>query len=309
MVDNRRTHGIKISDDQRHANRKRSMVAHQKLRAEHFTYPNSTDWRNVDGKDFTTSIKDQLQCGACTAFGTCGVGECVFKITQNDPTLQPDFSEQFLFNAVKGTCEDGADINDITQALVAPGTPDEACCEYLQKQVCPDAITRLFKATGNTEIVTDAEAKQWLATKGPLVSGMGVPKSFNDYNGGIFKQQGANDAIEGYHCIGIYGYNEKEGYWICKNSWGSDIWGEANPNPNADLTKKGWFKMGYGECGMGSDIPFFGFQAVKGPNSPNPNPEPDPTPSPINEIPLWIKIAAIVVTVVIIALGLYFRAN
>jgi hypothetical protein len=50
------------------------------------------------------------------------------------------------------------------------------------------------------------------------------------------------------HAVVIAGYNDAdgyaEGYWIVKNSWGS-TWG---PDGN------GYFKVGYGECGIETDV-------------------------------------------------------
>jgi len=42
----------------------------------------------------------------------------------------------------------------------------------------------------------------------------------------------------GFHAVTVVGYDDEEGYWIAKNSWGTD-WGDA-----------GWFKIAYGQCGI-----------------------------------------------------------
>ena len=44
--------------------------------------------------------------------------------------------------------------------------------------------------------------------------------------------------LEEGHCVSIVGYDDTRQCWIAKNSWG-DWWG-----------KKGFFKIGYGECGI-----------------------------------------------------------
>ena len=40
------------------------------------------------------------------------------------------------------------------------------------------------------------------------------------------------------HGVVIVGYDDSNGYWIVRNSWGPD-WGEGS---------NGYFKVGYGEC-------------------------------------------------------------
>jgi C1A family cysteine protease len=45
-------------------------------------------------------------------------------------------------------------------------------------------------------------------------------------------------ALAGGHCVTLIGYDDAQGCWIGKNSWGTG-WGEA-----------GFFKIAYGECGI-----------------------------------------------------------
>ena len=42
----------------------------------------------------------------------------------------------------------------------------------------------------------------------------------------------------GGHCVCIIGYDDAQKCWIAKNSWGKG-WGE-----------QGFFRIGYGECGI-----------------------------------------------------------
>ena len=60
-----------------------------------------------------------------------------------------------------------------------------------------------------------------------------TPRLYRFYSGGIYEPSG--DFL-GYHLVTIVGYNDDPGYWICKNSWGSN-WGE-----------NGWFRIKYDVC-------------------------------------------------------------
>jgi hypothetical protein len=72
---------------------------------------------------------------------------------------------------------------------------------------------------------------------------MAVYNDFFSYRGGVYRH--TTGALAGYHAICVVGYNEKDQCWICKNSWGTG-WGE-----------KGWFRIAYGQCGIGTQFCFF----------------------------------------------------
>src|SRR5205809_464618 len=59
--------------------------------------PTALDWRNFNGQNFITPIRDQGGCGSCVAFGTCATIEAKFRVQRNDPGLAVDLSEAHLF--------------------------------------------------------------------------------------------------------------------------------------------------------------------------------------------------------------------
>ena len=75
-----------------------------------------------------------------------------------------------------------------------------------------------------------------LVNNGPQITGMAVYDDFFSYKSGIYKHVAGD--LAGYHCVNVIGYDDNEGCWICKNSWGTG-WGES-----------GFFKIAYGECGI-----------------------------------------------------------
>ena len=124
---------------------------------------------------------------------------------------------------------------------------------------CSDWQSRAVKVVNWSEVLDVGARKDWLATRGPMVGCMAVYRDFFSYTGGVYRHTSGD--LAGYHAIGVVGYSEAEQCWICKNSWGTG-WGEL-----------GWFKIGYGECGMDTEFAMYGVEAVT-----PPSPEPPPPP-------------------------------
>jgi len=219
-------------------------------------YPSSFDWRDYQGKDFTTPIRDQGKCGSCVAFATVALMESMMEIVKKDPKLQPDLSEAYLFPRGGGRCESGAQFMRMLMAAES-GVCDELCCPYSGDwKPCPDFKSRLVAITSYKTIYSAEQAKSHIASTGPLMTGLAVYTDFFDYEGGIYSQDYGDFA--GNHAVLLVGYDEGEDCWIGKNSWGP-TWGE-----------KGWFKIKQGECGMGSAFPFYSAAIGSGPVPPSP---------------------------------------
>jgi len=237
--------GLNVTPAQMNATSKDISLASSKLTASAYTYPTSWDWRSVKDKNWVTPIEDQKDCGACVAFATVGVGEATLKILGNDSTKNPDLSERFLFEHGGGNCNSGAQFERMLSAFENPGTVNATCAPYYpDTSTCPNWQSDLTKLNSYTTIKTAADAKQWIATKGPVMAGMIVYTDFFDYTGGIYSYQYGD--VAGNHAITLIGYNDPGGYWIGKNSWSTE-WGD-----------NGYFKIAYGECGIGSDFYFYG---------------------------------------------------
>jgi len=97
--------------------------------------PSSWDWRNHEGEDWTTNIKDQGLCGCCYAFGLYSAMESCIKIKSNKPNFYIDLSEQFMVSC--GTiwtsgifgCE-GAYMSSILDFIETYGAIPESCFPY-----------------------------------------------------------------------------------------------------------------------------------------------------------------------------------
>ena len=214
-----------------------------------FIYPGEWDWRQVSGKNWTTPIRNQQQCGSCVAFATVALIESNLEIFRRNPDLNPNLSEADLFFQGCGNCCDrGWYFTSALRYAQQSGIPDEGCFPYDsdQSRSCPDRANRIVKIDSWKTLPGASQAKEWLVTRGPLMTGMNVYEDFYYYNGGVYRE--AYGGYVGDHAVCIVGYNDAQGYWICKNSW-STGWGD-----------NGWFKIGYGECGMGSSFAFYAVQ-------------------------------------------------
>jgi C1A family cysteine protease len=55
--------------------------------------PASFDWRNVNGVNYVSPVRDQGQCGSCYAFSAAGMMEARIRVRSNN-TQQPILSTQ-----------------------------------------------------------------------------------------------------------------------------------------------------------------------------------------------------------------------
>jgi len=216
--------------------------------------PDEFDWRDVDGIDWTTSIKSQGGCGSCVAFGTIAVLEAVVQIEIDQP-IECDLSEAHLFSCAGGKCDEGMSLQEATGYIKGNGVSDESCFPYEPHDMscalkCPEWKQRAVKISKAAYITPNVGSlKNALLQYGPLGTRMIVYSDFKSYNGGIYKH--VSGEKEGGHCVAIVGYNNTERYWICKNSWGTN-WGE-----------KGWFRIKYDECIIGETTYYLSGSKIK----------------------------------------------
>ena len=230
--------------------------------------PSSFDWRNFSGQNWMTPVKNQGSCGSCWAFSTVGVVEAVYNIGTNNPNLDLDLSEEYLVSdCLSGNNCCGGWMSTALTFVRDAGIPDEACltyvdgssctcsggtcnavppydCTYRGSGICSDATcsnrcsdwqTRLRTIDG-VGGVSASQIKQSVVDNGPLTVAMGYGSGYGGYWDGDIYRCTNDSGIN--HGVIIAGYNDTDGYWIVKNSWGSG-W-----NGN------GYFKVGYGECAV-----------------------------------------------------------
>ncbi len=217
--------------------------------------PSFFDWRDIDGQDWISSIREQGACGSCWAFASIAVMEATQKIGFNDSYWDTDYSEQFMVSCSEGTCTYGWYLDSSAEFLKSTGAPTEECFPYRGQDLpcenrCEDWMSLINKIpdwnwiSGFPQYVTTASIKKKLLN-GPLMAGFTVYEDFMHYSHGVYEHvQG--EAL-GEHAVVIIGWDNKDSSWICKNSWGQG-WGDS-----------GWFriKMGQNECGIEEGLIFY----------------------------------------------------
>jgi len=210
----------------------------------------SLDWRNKDGKNYVGDVLNQGSCGSCWSFSTLGSLESIFYIrgVVSEMTL---LSEQQLVSCWKKSCR-GAWMGGALDFIRDNGIVSDKTYPYKGG----DGNSRDCIATKKTDIVgkvsghsgtsTEGQLEQAVTQVGPTSICVCVPKSFQRYKTGIYKDPECSptDKCECQHAIVAVGYGDDGAgaYWIAKNSWGSG-WGD-----------KGYIKIarGINQCKIGN---------------------------------------------------------
>ena len=215
--------------------------------------PDEFNWRDYEGQDWTTSAKKQL-CGDCWDFAAIGVLESVINIREGCAGLNPDLSEQYVLSCLPraGSCHGGSAsralrylMENTSEGNYYNGAIPESCFPYQGNDdvpcsdKCPNWVDTLIPLLDCGGWGTDgsAEDRETMKTQimqtGPIAAGIKATDLFK-YWGMIQHNPDKyfpyiRPVIGVNHIILIVGWKDspsipKGGYWICKNSWGTD-WG------------------------------------------------------------------------------------
>jgi C1A family cysteine protease len=211
--------------------------------------PTSFDWRNVNGSNWVTPIKDQGQCGSCWAFAAIGSVEAKINIANNNPNLDPELSEEDMIACSGGGSCSGGWSDIALNYIKNNGTVDDYCFPYSLwtylgltpscSNKCSNWNERLWKIDkfGYVPHLSyedyNQTMKRYLIEKGPLITYLNFEGYFDN---GIYRC--SSSEID--HAVVVVGYNDTGNYWIIKNSWGTWL-------------DRGYYKVGYGECGIEPD--------------------------------------------------------
>lgn len=214
--------------------------------------PASYSWRDVNGKNYVTPVRNQQTCGSCFVFAPVAALEARLLRTYNRPGVDIDLSEQIpLSCAGAGNCAAGGYASTASTYLQNTGTAKEPCYPYTNTDgscgaACANWPLSPYKVknwsyANQTFPATTAMLKTAVLTKGPVVARMVVYSDLYNYTGGVYSMVSGEN--KGGHFVLVVGWDDATSAFLVKNSWGTD-WGV-----------KGYFWIAYSQLAS-ADVRF-----------------------------------------------------
>ena len=157
-------------------------------------YADDFDWNNIAVSggtySFVTPVKNQTvpnpNAGTCWAFASVAALESRYMITRDDPTYQPDLSEEMLIDSGSAGSVSGGYVGQAMNYLVNTGVVTEATLLYTGTNgptgwtMPPSWQSQLCVAVSDTTDFTAATAtiKADLKTYGPIVAQLYADNDF-----------------------------------------------------------------------------------------------------------------------------------
>lgn len=213
------------------------MTNEQKAKME--ALPASFDWRDVDGVNYVSPVRDQKSCGSCYAFGSMGMLEARLRVA-TDNRRDDVFSTQDVMtctNIAQG-CSGGFNFLSGGRQALEQGVVSEECNPYEAKdeecdtdKSCSRTYVSEYEYIGGYYGATnEAEMMLALVENGPVAVALMMTNDLLHYGGGIYHYTGITNEFNPFeatdHAVLLVAYGEDsrthEKFWTLKNSWGSD---------------------------------------------------------------------------------------
>jgi C1A family cysteine protease len=211
------------------------------------SFPEESDLTNMAGSNYVNPVEDQGSCNSCVGFAVAATLETTLrlktKLAYSDRSgyaLPRLSAADVYFCGGGGDCSIGMGVNKGLAYCKSTGVITWNCFPYDDgNKTCnvhnDEAALRTKISAYNVSRSTDY-MKEWLSSKGALVTSFTVYDDFFSYSTGVYTP--STTKVAGYHAVSVVGYSDRLKAWKCKNSWGTG-WGED-----------GYFWIAYDVCGI-----------------------------------------------------------
>lgn len=205
-------------------------VIHSYTSADVAGLPSSVDWRT---KNVTSPIQNQKSCGSCYSFSSVSSIESAYAIKYGELVK---LSEQEVVDCSKFSdgCNGGSIDGTFRWVKNNGGLCTEADYPYVSGTTQTAGKCQTCKNYPKTTVVSwtdvpenDKNAFMTAVAKQPISIAIEADtRSYQLYSSGIYSDTKCGTNLD--HAVVISGYNNEVGqeYYILRNSWGSDGWGE-----------------------------------------------------------------------------------
>ncbi|NWS00012.1 CATC peptidase, partial [Motacilla alba] len=166
--------------------------------------PESWDWRNVNGVNYVSPVRNQGSCGSCYAFSSMAMLEARIRILTNN-TQKPVFSPQQVVSCSQYSqgCDGGFPYLIGGKYVQDFGVVEEDCFPYtaqdspcLFKRSCYHYYTSEYHYVGGFYGgCNEALMKLELVMHGPMAVALEVYNDFMSYKEGIYHHTGLQDDL------------------------------------------------------------------------------------------------------------------
>lgn len=279
------------------------LTSQQFISIKNSNLPSYWNWRDMNGVDWTTPAKNQGRCPSCVFFCMIGALESIIKIREGCADFNPDLSEQYIMSCIYMKNPRSTFFENVN------GTIFESCFPYKARFFipcsCKSSDWKKYFVPSSSYYFTSGASREFIKNKliehGPIVLSIYAP-GWSRFSNGLLGIWGRNhNNPDDYysrevskfrighlnHLILLVGWKDNSsikngGYWICKNSWGTN-WGYDGffnleyGSLNSDLGNVGWIDYNpddfnwppignptlNGPTSMGADVEYeFNFNSI-----------------------------------------------